>query len=617
MRELESYSFPDDIKKMNLKQLNNLSKEIREFLISNVAKTGGHLGPNLGVVELTLGLFKVYDVNKDSFIYDVGHQTYIHKILTGRTNFEQLRQKDGLSGYPSRKEHAADILENSHASVSLSWADGISRANILKKDDSTTIAVVGDGSLSGGMIWEAINHISYSMDQKLIIIVNDNGRSYAQTVGGLAHHLSSITNTKTYFDAKLQTKKTLEKMGNFGRIVSKVVHNFKTGIKTSVVPVRIFSDFDIEYIGPINGHSLEEVIGALESASRCAEPVIIHAITQKGHGYKVAEAHKKDQYHAVGQFDPETGELEKKHSPCWSHIMGRKLTKLAKKNDKIVAISAAMLDPVGLEDFAKSFPERCFDVGIAEAHAVGFASGFSYKGYHSVFAVYSSFANRAFDQLLFDASLHNEALTLCLDRAGATGDDGPTHNGIWDISLFSKIPNIKMSAPWDKDSLEKALEQALKIEDRITTIRYPKADVLSPLEIVKADGDILYFAKSQKKTNLIIALGPILHNAVAAAKQSKNTTVISSIWFYPIADRILKEASKYENIIIAEDGISKGGFGESFLREFNEQHQNQKFTKKQKITLLGIKSGFQKVNTRDSILSENALDKDGISRHLK
>ncbi|MDR3128396.1 MAG: 1-deoxy-D-xylulose-5-phosphate synthase [Bifidobacteriaceae bacterium] len=616
MLSLDSYNFPDDLKNMNLNQLIKLSTNIRQFLVENVAKTGGHLGPNLGVVELTLAMFKVYDINKDSFIYDVGHQTYIHKILTGRTNFANLRQAGGMSGYPSRLESPFDILENSHASVSLSWADGIARANILQKNNSTTVVLVGDGALAGGMIWEAINHIAYSLDQKLVIVINDNGRAYGETVGGLAHHLSAITGSKTYYDLENQTKLTLKKMGNFGKVVRKIGHNFKTGVRSSVLPKRIFSDFDIRYLGPINGHNLDDVIKAMKLANRYKEPVIIHAITQKGYGFPAAVDDAKDQYHTIGKFNPKTGIPIDGHLPCWSHIMGKTLTKLATKNPKILALTAAMLEPVGLEDFAKTYPNRIFDVGIAEAHAVGFASGLVYKGYHPVFALYSTFANRAFDQLLFDAALHKTGMTLCLDRAGVTGDDGPSHNGIWDISLFSLIPNIQMSAVWDKKSLAAVLAKSVKIDNHITIIRYPKGAVLPNLSPVAKTGNIVYFKKSVKLDNLIIALGPLIHVAMDAAFKSRNTTVVSCIWFWPIDIKLVELAKKYKNIIIAEDGILKGGFGQSFLEKFNLSKTSGQILDN-KITLLGISDGFQKVNSRENILRCNSLDIRGIRHYLK
>ncbi|MDR3152464.1 MAG: 1-deoxy-D-xylulose-5-phosphate synthase [Bifidobacteriaceae bacterium] len=662
MLSLDSYNFPDDIKKMSLARLEKLSKEIRQFLIENIAETGGHLGPNLGVVELTLGIFKVYNPDEDFFIYDVGHQTYVHKILTGRTNFSALRQAGGLSGYPNRSESSADILENSHASVSLSWADGISRANILQKNNSTTVALVGDGALAGGMIWEAINHIAHSMDQKLIIIINDNGMAYGETVGGLAHHLSAMTGSKTYYDIEHQAKETLKKLGNFGKIVYKIIHNFKIGVKVSVLPKRIFSDFDIRYIGPINGHSLIDVIHAFEQANRYKEPVIIHAITQKGQGFLAAKHGNKDNFHTIGKFNPKTGQPIAKHSPCWSHIMGKYLEKLASKNDKIVAISAAMLEPVGLEYMQKKIPDRVYDVGIAEPHAVGFAAGLAYKGLHPVLAVYSTFANRIYDQLLFDVSLHKAPITLCLDRAGATGDDGPSHNGIWDISLFSSIPNIRMSAPWDKQSLQMILQEAVKIDNCITLIRYPKGDILPDLptrqlsnkfnkkfasktffETESAqeglENNILCFHASEKKDNLIIVLGPLIHSALKCLqnnkKYSQNTTIISCRWFFPIDEELVKISFGYKNIIIAEDGILQGGFGESFLAKLNKYKNSFKALEKAnfklnalktktserkltipKINLLGIEKGFQSADSRDNILRNNNLDACGFAKFL-
>ncbi|MDR3116444.1 MAG: 1-deoxy-D-xylulose-5-phosphate synthase [Bifidobacteriaceae bacterium] len=642
MSILDSYNFPDDIKKMSLARLEKLSKEIRQFLIENIAKTGGHLGPNLGVVELTLGIFKVYNPDEDLFIYDVGHQTYVHKILTGRTNFSALRQAGGLSGYPNREESKIDILENSHASVSLSWADGISRANILKKNNSTTVALVGDGALTGGMIWEAINHIAHSMDQKLIIIINDNGRAYGETVGGLAHHLSAITGSKTYYDIENQTKETLKKLGNLGKVIHKIVHNFKTGVKVSVLPKRIFSDFNIRYIGPINGHSLIDIVQAFEQANRYKEPVIIHAITKKGQGFPAAIFDNKDNFHTIGKFDPETGVPITKHSPCWSHIMGKYLTELAAKNDKILAISAAMLEPVGLEDMQRKFPDRVYDVGIAEPHAVGFAAGLAYKGFHPVLAVYSTFANRIYDQILFDASLHKAPITLCLDRAGITGDDGPSHNGIWDISLFSSIPNIRMSAPWDKKSLKIALQEAVKADNCVTTVRYSKGNILPDLPTYQLSNksnkefapkaffetesaqkslknNILCFHKGSKKDNLIIALGPLIHNALNCVqnktqkKYSQNTTIVSCKWFFPVDLELVRISAKYKNIIIAEDGILQGGFGESFLAEFNKL-ENWQITSK--INLLGIQNGFQPADSRENILRSNNLDADGFAKFL-
>jgi 1-deoxy-D-xylulose-5-phosphate synthase len=456
MTLLDGIRGPRDLDALSPEQLRELATEIRRFLVAEVSKTGGHLGPNLGVVELTIALHRVFDSPHDAVVFDTGHQSYVHKLLTGRHDFSRLRQTGGLAGYPQREESEHDIVESSHASSSLSWADGISRAfTMTGQDDRHVVAVVGDGALTGGMTWEALNNITDDNSRNLVIIVNDNGRSYAPTIGGMAHFLSDIRTRRSYRDLRVRSERFFGMFGGVGRAFYRGVRGGAHGFLSRFANNEaLYSNLDIKYIGPVHGHDIEAMEQALHQARDYGAPVIVHAITEKGHGYEPALADVADQFHAVGQIDPETGEaLETASRPSWTSVFADEIVALADRNPRLVGITAAMLRPTGLHRLAERHPGRVLDVGIAEQHAVTSAAGLAFGGLHPVVALYATFVNRAFDQVLMDVALHRAGVTFVLDRAGVTGPDGPSHHGMWDLALLQIVPNIRLAAPRDATRL--------------------------------------------------------------------------------------------------------------------------------------------------------------------
>ncbi|NMM23963.1 MAG: 1-deoxy-D-xylulose-5-phosphate synthase, partial [Phycicoccus sp.] len=434
MELLDSINGPEDLKALTAAQMPLLAKEIRDFLIDSVSRTGGHLGPNLGVVELTIALHRVFDSPRDTIVFDTGHQTYVHKLLTGRRDdFTNLRKKGGLSGYQSRAESEHDVVENSHASTALSWADGIAIARRLQgQHDRYTVAVIGDGALTGGMAWEAINNISADKDLPLVIVVNDNERSYAPTTGGLADHLATLRMTRGYERFLDWGKNTLARTPVVGSAMYETLHGMKKGLKDIVAPQGMFEDLGLKYLGPVDGHDEEALESALRMARAFGGPVLVHVITQKGRGYAPARENEADRFHAVGVINPETGLPFNEGGRIWTDEFSDEMCEIGERRPDVVALTAAMMIPVGLDRFAARFPDRVFDVGIAEQHALTMASGLAFAGLHPVVAVYATFLNRAFDQLLMDAGLHTAGVTVVLDRAGVTGTDGASHNGMWD-----------------------------------------------------------------------------------------------------------------------------------------------------------------------------------------
>ncbi len=427
---------PADLDRLTSEQLVTLASEIRQHLVASVARTGGHLGPNLGVVELTIALHRTFRSPRDTIVFDTGHQAYVHKLLTGRQDFTHLRERGGLSGYPSRAESVHDVVENSHASTSLSWADGIARANHLQgHDERHVVAVIGDGAMTGGMAWEALDNIADSSDRHLVIVVNDNGRSYAPTIGGLAHHLDALRTNPGYERVLSGVKRTLLSQGAPGRAAFDALHGLKRGLKDVLVPSAFFEDLGIKYTGPVDGHDITAVEFALTRAREYAEPVIVHVITEKGRGYTPAEEHVPDRFHAVGQIHPETGLPVVAERFGWTAVFAEEIVSLARGDERIVGVTAAMQAPVGLQPLADEMPTRVIDVGIAEQHALTFSAGLAFAGMHPVVALYATFLNRAFDQVLMDVALHRAGVTIVLDRAGITGTDGASHNGMWDMAL--------------------------------------------------------------------------------------------------------------------------------------------------------------------------------------
>src|SRR6195952_3788214 len=551
MSLLEQISGPRDLDRLSNDQLIELAGEIRRFLIAEVSKTGGHLGPNLGVVEMTIAIHRVFDSPRDAIVFDPGHQTYVHKLLTGRQDFSELRQRGGLAGYPQRSESVHDVVESSHASSSLSWADGISRAfTMTGQSNRHVVAVVGDGALTGGMTWEALNNISDDNDRNLVIIVNDNGRSYAPTIGGMARYLNSVRTAAGYRDLHHSSEQLFGHFGSVGRALYRGarggVHGFLARLTNNEA---LYSNLDIKYIGPVDGHDLHALTEALEQAKNYGAPVIVHAITQKGRGYEPAVQDVADQFHAVGHIDPETGEpVEVASKPSFTSVFADEIMHLAEANPRLVGITAAMLRPTGLNRFAEKFPSRVFDVGIAEQHAVTSAAGLAFGGLHPGVALYATLVNRAFDQVRMDVALPRAGVTFVLDRAGVTGPDGPSHHGMWDLAILQVVPNIRLAAPRDATRLREELGEAVLIEDAPTVLRFSgRSTVGNECDAVRrtADGvDVL--REAAHKDVLIVAVGSMVDLGMQVAArleaQGIGATVIDPRWVVPVAGSVISMA---------------------------------------------------------------------------
>lgn len=616
MSILERITSPADLKTLAPHELLQLSDEIRKFLVTKVSRSGGHLGPNLGVVELTLAVHRVFDSPKDPIIFDTGHQSYVHKIVTGRSEgFDRLRQRNGIAGYPSRVESIHDVVENSHASTALSWADGIARGFKLRgENDRTVVSIVGDGALTGGMAWEALNNIATSDDLRLVIVVNDNERSYSPTIGGMAKHLSTLRATKGYEKFLDWGKDVLERTPVVGHGIYEALHGMKKGLKDFVAPQGLFEDLGIKYLGPIDGHDFESLERELENAKRFQGPVIVHAITEKGRGHLPALNDEAEKFHAVGVVDPETGEPLAPSGTSWTRVFSDELISLGEKKKEIVAITAAMLGPTGLDAFAKRFPERTFDVGIAEQHATTSAAGLAFTGLHPVVAVYSTFLNRAFDQLLLDVGLHRAGVTFVLDRSGITGDDGPSHHGIWDLALTSIVPGIKVAAPRDGQRLRELLAEAVEIDDGPSVIRFPKGQVASELRAFeRRDGiDVLY--RGESADVLLIAVGAMAHLAVEAAaiayQEGVGVTVVDPRWVAPLPGHLVTMASRFSEVFILEDGIEGRGVAASF-----EMLMRQSGSMKS-IHSIGVPQRYIEHSKRGEILADIGLTSGAVAQRL-
>ncbi|WP_063043615.1 1-deoxy-D-xylulose-5-phosphate synthase [Nocardia pseudovaccinii] len=576
MGVLSRVDTPEDLRRLTVAELGELAEEIREFLVQKVAVTGGHLGPNLGVVELTIALHRIFDSPADPLIFDTGHQAYVHKILTGRKDqFDTLRKQGGLSGYPSRSESAHDWVESSHASASLSYADGLAKAFALTGQNRHVVAVVGDGALTGGMCWEALNNIAAAPDRPVVVVVNDNGRSYAPTIGGLADRLTALRTQPAYEHALDAGKRILKSIPRVGESAYSMVHAVKAGIKDAVSPQELFSDLGLKYVGPVDGHDTVALEAALRRAKDFGGPVVVHVVTQKGRGYSHAENHVADQMHACDPIDPLTGRpLGGPKALGWTSVFSQELIAHAEKRDDIVAITAAMPGPTGLAAFGERFPERMFDVGIAEQHAMASAAGLALGGMHPVVAIYSTFLNRAFDQLLMDVALLKQPVTVVLDRAGITGPDGASHNGMWDLSVLGIIPGMRVAAPRDAATLREELAEALAVSDGPTAIRFPKGSVTEDISAVeRLDGvDVLRLpereggsARAQRGDVLLVAVGPFASIAVAVADllepEGISVTVIDPRWVLPVSDTVVKLAENYRLVVTLEDGGLHGGIG--------------------------------------------------------
>jgi 1-deoxy-D-xylulose-5-phosphate synthase len=618
MALLDTISGPRDLDRLSTDQLVQLAAEVRAFLVREISKTGGHLGPNLGVVELTIAMHRVFDSPRDAIVFDTGHQAYVHKLLTGRQDFSLLRQTGGLAGYPQRRESEHDIVESSHASSSLSWADGISRAfEMTGQSDRHVIAVVGDGSLTGGMTWEALNNISDDNTRRLIIIVNDNGRSYAPTIGGMARFLNTVRTRQAYHSAYLTSREAFERMGGparaFFRGVRGGMHGFLSRFSNNEA---LYSNLDIKYIGPVDGHDMEAMVEALRQAKGYGAPVIVHAITQKGKGYDPAVQDTADQFHAVGQIDPETGEsIESAGAPSWTSVFADELLRLATLEPKIVGITAAMLRPTGLHKMAEKFPGRVHDVGIAEQHAVTSAAGLAFGGLHPVVALYATFVNRAFDQVLMDVALHQAGVTFVLDRAGVTGPDGPSHHGIWDLAILQVVPGIRLAAPRDSVRLCEELEEAVAVDDAPTVVRFPKGSVSAPIDAVRRlDDGVDVLLETPQKDVLIVTVGPMaamgLDVADRLAAQGIGATVVDPRWVVPVPRSIVDLAADYRIVVTIEDGIRVGGVGTRIRQDLREAGVDTA------VTELGLPDEFLDHGTRAEILERVGLTPQRIARDV-
>jgi len=577
---LDSIDEPSDLRGLSTEELRILADEIRGFLISNVSRTGGHLGPNLGVVELTIALHRVFDSPTDPIVFDTGHQSYVHKILTGRRDaFTTLRQPGGLSGYPNRAESPHDWVENSHASTSLSWAEGLAKGFKVTGQDRQVVAVIGDGALTGGMVWEALNNIAVQRDLKLVIVVNDNGRSYTPTVGGIAtqlqglgQQLAAIRTDRRYERFLTWIKQRVKALPRIGPMVYGILHGVKMGLRDVLVPQGMFTDLGLKYIGPINGHDVGAVELALHQAKGFGGPVLVHCITQKGRGFWAAEEHEEDRFHAVGQFDEATGEsLAEPGVRTWTHAFGDELARIGATNDQVVALTAAMLHPTGLDRFARHFPDRVFDVGIAEQHAVTSAAGLATAGLHPVVAVYATFLNRAFDQVLMDVALHRLGVTFVLDRAGVTGPDGPSHNGMWDLSILGVVPGLRLAAPRDEERLSEALQLAVTVDDAPTVLRFSKEQLPDPIPAVDRRGTVDVLVSSPAAQVLVVGHGQFCGLAVDVARrlgqQGIAATAVDPVWALPVSADLVRLVAEHELVITIEDGGIAGGLGSRLSQE--------------------------------------------------
>ncbi|MFB6671272.1 1-deoxy-D-xylulose-5-phosphate synthase [Streptomyces sp. NPDC056390] len=575
MTILESIRGPRDLKALSEEQLDELAAEIREFLIHAVARTGGHLGPNLGVVELSIALHRVFESPVDRILWDTGHQSYVHKMLTGRQDFSKLRGKGGLSGYPSREESEHDVIENSHASTALGWADGLAKANQVLGERGHVVAVIGDGALTGGMAWEALNNIAAAKDRPLIIVVNDNERSYAPTIGGLANHLAALRTTDSYEKVLAWGKDVLLRTPVIGHTVYESLHGAKKGFKDAFAPQGMFEDLGLKYVGPIDGHDLGAIESALRRAKRFHGPVLVHCLTEKGRGYEPALADEADRFHTVGVMDPLTCEpLAPSNGPSWTSVFGDEIARIGRERDDVVAITAAMLHPVGLTEFAEEFPGRVWDVGIAEQHAAVSAAGLATGGLHPVVAVYATFLNRAFDQLLMDVALHNCGVTFVLDRAGVTGVDGASHNGMWDMSVLQVVPGLRIAAPRDAEQLRAQLREAVTVDDAPTLIRFPKESVGPEILAVDRIGGLDVLRRADDPDVLLVSVGVMAPVCLQVAElleaRGISCTVVDPRWVKPVDPDLAPLAARHRLVAVVEDNSKAAGVGSAVALALGE-----------------------------------------------
>ena len=612
MGHLDKLTGPADLRALDDRELDELAVEIRDFLVTRVSRTGGHLGPNLGVVELTIALHRVFDSPREPIIFDTGHQSYVHKILTGRASgFDRLRQEGGLSGYPSRRESEHDLVENQHASTSLSYADGMAKAFAIRGEDRAVAAVIGDGALTGGMAWEALNNIAAGKNRRLVIVVNDNGRSYTPTVGGLADHLTALRTNPRYEQVLDAVKHRLNGVRGVGPAVYDALHAMKKGMKDALAPQGLFEDLGLKYVGPIDGHDRAAVEQALRQAKRFGGPVIVHVMTHKGFGYGHAEAHEEDQMHSLGAFDVETGE-QKPKGRQWTDVFAEEMVVLGSERQDIVGVTAAMLYPVGLDRFAAAYPDRTFDVGIAEQHATTSAAGMAMGGLHPVVAVYATFLNRAFDQVLMDVAMHQLGVTFVLDRSGVTGDDGASHNGMWDMSFLQVVPGLRLAAPRDATRLRELLREAVAVGDAPTVVRFPKGPPTADIPTVDRVGDLDVLVRDGARDVLIVGIGSMAETAVEVASRLRDqgigVTVVDPRWVKPFDAEIVGLARDHRLVVSIEDNGIAAGCGSSLLQLLNEHRMATP------VRLHGIPQEFLDHAKRASILERIGLTAQTIAR---
>jgi 1-deoxy-D-xylulose-5-phosphate synthase len=605
MRVLETVGGPADLKQLTDQQLTDLAAEIRDVLVETVSRTGGHLGPNLGMVEITLAMHRVFDSPRDRLVFDVGHQAYVHKLVTGRApKFDTLRQQGGLSGYPSQAESEHDIVENSHASTGLSYADGLAKAYRLRGEDRHVVALIGDGGLTGGMAWEALNNIAAAKDLKLVIIVNDNGRSYSDTVGGLATHLTSLRTNPRYEKILDLIKKNLGRTPYVGPPMYEVLHGVKKGLKDMLAPQGMFEDLGLKYVGPVAGHDREALEDALSKAKAFGGPVIVHAVTQKGFGYAAAEQDEEDNFHQVRPANKPRG---------WTDVFSDEIVRIGHRRPDVVAITAAMLHPTGLAPFAEAFPDRLFDVGIAEQHAVTSAAGLAMGGLHPVVGIYATFLNRAFDQVLMDVALHKCGVTFVLDRAGVTGDDGPSHNGMWDMSILQVVPGLRLAAPRDGKRLEELLNEAVDVSDAPTVLRYAKGEVFPDIDAIERIGELDVLKRSGADV-LLVGIGSMAATAMDVAgrleAQGFGVTVVDPRWVKPVDPKLVELAAKFKFVVTIEDNGRAGGCGSMIAQALRDAGVTTP------VRDLGIPQEFLEHAKRPAVLQEIGLTGQQLARDI-
>ncbi|MBK8729942.1 MAG: 1-deoxy-D-xylulose-5-phosphate synthase [Tetrasphaera sp.] len=618
MSLLERIREPADLKAVPEAELPALAEEIRAFLVDQVSRTGGHLGPNLGVVELTMAIHRVFDSPRDAIVFDTGHQSYVHKLLTGRQDFSGLRQQGGLSGYPSRAESAHDVVESSHASSSLSWAHGIAEGRRVRGEhDRHTVAVIGDGALTGGMAWEALNNIAADKDLPLVIVVNDNERSYAPTKGGLADHLATLRTTRGYEQFLDWGKVQLRRTPVVGGPMERALHGMKKGIKDVVAPQGMFEDLGLKYVGPVNGHDIPALEHALRKARSFGGPVLVHVITQKGRGYEHAVNDEADQFHGIGVINPETGLPIQIAGRSWTDEFSDAMVELGREREDIVAITAAMMIPVGLKGFADAYPDRIFDVGIAEQHAATMAAGLAFTGLHPVVAIYATFLNRAFDQVLMDCALHRAGVTFVLDRSGVTGPDGASHHGMWDLTIAGVVPGLHLAAPRDGQQVPMALRAAADIDDAPSIIRFPKGTVGDPIVARRQVGgvDVLVEPDDGDVDVLIVGIGSMVATALAVADkltaEGLRVRVIDPVWALPVPSALTGLAGTARRVAVVEDGSVAGGIGSQVAYAVRQAGLDVP------VDIFGLPREFLDHGSRGQVLEASGLTADAIVTSLR